>query len=40
MLGDETDSCSNHTALPRPNKVVLFAIELPIGTAATLFAES
>lgn len=36
MLGDETDSCSNHTALPRPGKVVLFTIDLTVGTAATL----
>jgi hypothetical protein len=38
MLGDETDSNSNHTSLPQPSKVVLFAINLPIDTAATLFA--
>jgi len=28
MLGDETDSYSNHTSLPRPSKVVLVAIDL------------
>lgn len=38
MLGDETDNCSNHTALSRPSKVVLFAINLTVGTAATLVA--